>query len=616
MAEQTVTSSWAPWEAVYQWAPFKIDALGLVTLLGAEEINAAVGRLVRSAYLEYLPMLGAFVIAGDRFTEKAAGFNLYNITQGIHTTDLAAWLTRWMLSQNFEVTRSYVVWTVTPPKSRRNEIITSFIISFVFNGFLIAMTVLSRDWYGFANALAMVVSVVVRTYVLGQQRAAVDAMIDEAISHSTKTIEEGSYEARRLEWKDWKDQRKQERKSATRNRKTNVNTVAATGKNPSIQSNFSADHSDEAKEPAAKGEGSPPMRPNPRHFSNVWKGDEVKVLIIQTDSKAVTFSMPKELLKPPSVFIEGPNLLHPQRYVLVRSIGWAVFAVHIVAIGMADLASQMYTVALLVLPTILLVLKLGCDDSRWKPTIHEWMKSSFGRPTPSRTNEADENAMSDGFVKKRECWIGSRLRAEIYEWPASYEFKEVGEGKDKKWISRVPESEKDRSKKRQDLYAWLALAPDEEESMDKWDLFPHIREDDKSWWYTYKKKKNCLTRNPHMGPQLIRAADGSKAADGDIDDLHRGYNKPGRTSTFNFVDDPATGHKHTVPRRPSVMDSSAFPAISDHEAANANSENSCNAESQPEVPPEDGLTGSGDGDASPRITPATKQSTSNAKKEN
>src|SRR4051794_35550301 len=29
-------------------------------------------------------------------------------------------------------------------------------ISFCFTGFLIAMTVLSNDWYGFANAIAMV----------------------------------------------------------------------------------------------------------------------------------------------------------------------------------------------------------------------------------------------------------------------------------------------------------------------------------------------------------------------------------------------------------------------------------------------------------------------------
>ena len=83
-----------PLQGLSRWAPFKIDALGLVTLLGQEEVNAKLGRLVREGYLDFMPLLGAFVIAGDLFRDRQAGFNLYNITSGITTPEMAGWFTR------------------------------------------------------------------------------------------------------------------------------------------------------------------------------------------------------------------------------------------------------------------------------------------------------------------------------------------------------------------------------------------------------------------------------------------------------------------------------------------------------------------------------------------
>lgn len=53
----TTDSVW-PLRSWYNVDPFKIDALGLVTLLGAPEVNRHIGKLVRSRYLEYLPLLG------------------------------------------------------------------------------------------------------------------------------------------------------------------------------------------------------------------------------------------------------------------------------------------------------------------------------------------------------------------------------------------------------------------------------------------------------------------------------------------------------------------------------------------------------------------------------
>ncbi|EXJ67278.1 uncharacterized protein A1O5_09291 [Cladophialophora psammophila CBS 110553] len=589
MADHTSTTSWAPWKVLLGWTPFHIDALGLVTLLGAEEVNAAVGRLVSSAYLEYLPLLGAYVVAGNRFTEKAAGFNLYNISQGIHTTDLAAWLTRWMLSQEFETTRNFVVWTVTPPKSRKNEISFSLVISFVLNGFLVAGTLLSKDWYGFANAMAMVVSIIVRAYVIGQQRIGFDAMVDKAVGTSGPPTG-NNYEARRYEYELWKQKQNDEKKPILKNR----TVQSAPEETQSIGSNSSNPSNGQTKaiqnvQPTVR-----PTRPDPRDYdkkNEVWTGKPTKVLIIQSDSKAVTFWMPNELLVAPSVFIEGPVILNPKTYFIMRSIGWLAFAVHIVAIGMADLASQMYTVALMVLPTILLISKVGCDDSEWFSNFESWigrkLYSEGHDRKADKQQDAEKSVKPTEFRKLRQCWIGSRLRAEIYEWPESYEFREEGEGKDKRWVSGGRKEGTERSKKRQDLYAWLALTTDEEESMDKWDLFPHIRQGNTSWWQTYKLKKATLKGDKRDGmgpqqpvdnalqlqpqPQLPPSQPAATTTQSHPDQRPKPFQMPGRTATVHFLGGSALPQtsRHTMPepRQSSsvTVGSSAFPAISDHD---------------------------------------------------
>jgi hypothetical protein len=52
-------------ELLRRWAPFKIDALGLVTMLGSAEVDMATGSLVFNRYAEYLPLLGAFTVASN-----------------------------------------------------------------------------------------------------------------------------------------------------------------------------------------------------------------------------------------------------------------------------------------------------------------------------------------------------------------------------------------------------------------------------------------------------------------------------------------------------------------------------------------------------------------------
>lgn len=431
--------SWAPLSGLLSWEPFKIDALGLVTLLGAEEVNAAVGRLVRSRYFEYLPLLGAYVIAGDRFTDKAAGFNLYNHSHGVHTTDISAWLTRWMLSQDFEVTRSVVEWTVTPPKNRFWDEVVAGTISFVFTGFLVAFTVISEDWYGFANAMSMVVSILVRSYVIRATRNSIDNAVGIAYEGARKkdpTIPD--YDADVQAWK-------------------------------------------KAKGNLKAGESAPSK---PAREDYAWKGNQITLVIVQSDSKIVTMKMPGELIAPPSVFIANPKPYYKARYDFARWVGWLAFAVHVVTLGQAVLSTQLYSVALLVIPTILFILRVGCDDSTFVLDIRESVRT-YIRGEPTVKEIADDVSDIELPIEKTTCWIGSRLKARVYEWPLAYEFTLEG--------GKLPAKVK-RSEKRQHLYAWLQLTTDEESSMDKWDLFPHKRGSNKQWMDAYKNFKERIRR--------------------------------------------------------------------------------------------------------------------------
>lgn len=83
------------------WSPFKVDALGLVTLLGSEEADRTIGRLVSSSITEYLPLVAGFVVANDRFKDHVPGLIVYNITDSICASDVTGWLSRWLLCQNF-----------------------------------------------------------------------------------------------------------------------------------------------------------------------------------------------------------------------------------------------------------------------------------------------------------------------------------------------------------------------------------------------------------------------------------------------------------------------------------------------------------------------------------
>ncbi|KAJ0419711.1 hypothetical protein BJY00DRAFT_313857 [Aspergillus carlsbadensis] len=107
------------WLNVAHWAPFQFDALGLLTLLGVQEVDAALSRLAPSYWLE------AFIF----------------------TNNLAAWFTRWITAQDFANVRSVVYWELADePRTQWDRHMASGILKLAVMGPMFLLSVLSGDW--------------------------------------------------------------------------------------------------------------------------------------------------------------------------------------------------------------------------------------------------------------------------------------------------------------------------------------------------------------------------------------------------------------------------------------------------------------------------------------
>lgn len=98
--------------SVGKWSPFRINDLGFVTMLGAKEIYKAVGRLVENPCVEYVPLLAAFVVAGNRFVQPASGYVIHNTSDGVMATDVAGWLPIWLGAQKLNWSTTTFIWGV------------------------------------------------------------------------------------------------------------------------------------------------------------------------------------------------------------------------------------------------------------------------------------------------------------------------------------------------------------------------------------------------------------------------------------------------------------------------------------------------------------------------
>ncbi|KAL9617162.1 MAG: hypothetical protein Q9160_008016 [Pyrenula sp. 1 TL-2023] len=149
-------------------------------MLGAEEVDRAIGRLVGNPFADFLPLLGAFVVAGNRFVQPVPGIVLYNISDGIMATDVSGWLTRWLMKQELQWNTSTYIWGSRQiDRSYWQENVQALTIGAVLNAGLLVLTIFVNDWFGFANTTALILSVAVRWYMIDQNRAFLDKTVKD-----------------------------------------------------------------------------------------------------------------------------------------------------------------------------------------------------------------------------------------------------------------------------------------------------------------------------------------------------------------------------------------------------------------------------------------------------
>lgn len=168
--------SW-PLFTLKEWAPFQLDALGLVTIFGANEMQMAVGNLVHSWASEWLPVLGSYAVANDEIRRPQQGFVLYNITDGIMATDVAAWFTRWLMTYPLTYTATTIRLRMDRKPCPRLRKTCPIIIGASTVGLLLLFAITTGDMWGIANVVSMGVSVLIRQQMVSHLRACIDDTI-------------------------------------------------------------------------------------------------------------------------------------------------------------------------------------------------------------------------------------------------------------------------------------------------------------------------------------------------------------------------------------------------------------------------------------------------------
>ena len=159
-----------PLTRLESWGPFRLDALGLVTLLGADEVARAVGTLSPNGLTDFMPLLGAYRIAGNQFVTVEAGYTMYNLSDGIMNTELSAWFTRW-LSQYVGEHAALDLNIVEKERTDSNGLVTlSVILGTLAHMSMLIFAAVQADWWGVANATALFVATCVRNYLIRANR--------------------------------------------------------------------------------------------------------------------------------------------------------------------------------------------------------------------------------------------------------------------------------------------------------------------------------------------------------------------------------------------------------------------------------------------------------------
>ncbi|KAF6228974.1 hypothetical protein HO133_007087 [Letharia lupina] len=175
---------------VKNWAPFKIDALGLVTLLGAGPVDQAVGRLSRNRFVDHLPFLALNVVAGDDINQAQPGYAVYNFSDAVVTSQLAPWFTRWLAAQDVTQCSSFLhlAYDAKGASFSRWDNALSIIVSSVVLVSMVLLAGLTEDWWAFVNAVSLIISVMCRRCILHELVHSIDTAVGTVPEHDPARI--------------------------------------------------------------------------------------------------------------------------------------------------------------------------------------------------------------------------------------------------------------------------------------------------------------------------------------------------------------------------------------------------------------------------------------------
>jgi hypothetical protein len=283
------------------WQPFRIDALGLITLLGASELDSTVGQLFFPNIIEFLPLLAPFIISNNSFMRPIAGVTLYNITDGIMATDVSGWVVRWLMNQELSWSSATLIISSRSAFQMEGNIVEGecgqeiakkiskhimwhnawsrlfgpsgsqvmgVIIGTAAMIPMMLMPLLQRDWLGIFNATALLLTVMTRVLAVRLNRKAVSESVSKGLGKSERGRE------------------------------------------------------------------------------------MVKLVATLPDGKLLTIHCQRGILKHTLLSAPRPQKM---KYRLVLGVGWIALSCHVVCIGMASLIDQMVCVVIMIASTIIFV---------------------------------------------------------------------------------------------------------------------------------------------------------------------------------------------------------------------------------------------------------------------
>ena len=178
-----------PLDYAAQWSPFRLDALGLLTMLGGPEMSQAVGHLGFHRLTEYLPVLGAYTVPSNDFTKPLSGFTLYNVTDAIVSTSFSGWFSRWLVAQDTAHHGAVFEFKVHPkPTYRWKDTLPAITIGLTVNGVMTAIPILLGDWYGMTTMISIITSILVRAFLVTENRRALDELAKEVTPRKNSDV--------------------------------------------------------------------------------------------------------------------------------------------------------------------------------------------------------------------------------------------------------------------------------------------------------------------------------------------------------------------------------------------------------------------------------------------